>query len=382
MIPVEVLIRPVSADELLEKVLQALEDVDVPARSWRSGGVARSMLGVGVIFGAMGIKAVQGIVKGFFLAYGEGDNLTAHCQDVYDVERQPATFATAAASAQIVKITNTGGTPFTVGANETILKSSNVGARYVVTDAYVLPAGGYVWVSVRAIEAGSASSVAPAELDEFETPLSPRVTVTNVGSIVGRDEETDEQLRARCRAKKGAWSPFGPRDAYEYAALTATLIDGTPTSINRVRVSRFSSTGRVKIVCATPTGSPSVDELAAVVTACEKIARPDTVRLDVVGAVQVATTHTVTLWANGGTDTLIASAAQKALASFYATYPIGGIAKTDGGAGKLYLDAIAAVIIGSSAEAFDVDFAPGSADFTLADNEVATNTTTIEVRVR
>jgi hypothetical protein len=106
------------------------------------------------------------------------------------------------------------------------------------------------------------------------------------------------------------------------------------------------------------------------------------VTLEVVGAVQHATSHVVTLWANGGTDTLLKANANRALNAFYASYPIGGIAKTDGGAGYLYLDAISAVIIGSSTEAFDVDFAVGTTDTALADNEVATNTTTITVRIR
>lgn len=377
MIPLEVLIRPVTSDDIYEKALDVLETLKIPARSWREGGVAKSIVGMLAEVGYWGSAAVTRIVRGFFLYYAEGDYLSAHASDVYDVDRLPATFATGT-----VTLANAGGTPYTVGANQMIVRSSNTGARFRVTQAFTLSGNSTLDVAVSAIESGSDSSVAPAEIDEFETPLSPRVSVTNVSSIIGRGAESDDQLRKRCLLKKGSWSPFGPRDAYEFAALTAKLSDGTPTSINRVSVSRYSSLGKVRVICATPTGTPSSDELADVVAECERIARPDTVKLEVVGAVQHATSHTVTLWANGGAVSILNANAQKSLNAFYAAYPIGGISKTDGGVGYLYLDAISAVLIDSSTEVFDIDFAPGTTDTALADNEVATNTTVIDVRVR
>jgi uncharacterized phage protein gp47/JayE len=269
MIPLDVLIRPVTSDDIYEKALDALEKLEIPARSWREGGVAKSILGALAEVGGWGATVVTSLVRGFYLYYGEGDYLTAHAIDVYDVERLPATFATGT-----VTLTNAGGTPYVVGANEMIVRSSNTGARFRVTDAFTLGGNTSLVVNVSAVESGAASTVAPAEIDEFETPLSPRVSVANVSSIIGRDAESDDALRKRCMLKKGSWSPFGPRDAYEYAALTATLSDGTPTSISRVRVSRFSSIGKVQIICATPTGTPSSDELQAVRDMCEKIARP------------------------------------------------------------------------------------------------------------
>lgn len=383
MIPIDVLIKTVTADDIYEKALDMLEVAKVPARSWREGGVAKTLVGMLAALGAAGAALITSLVRGFFLFYAEGDYLSAHALDVYDVERIPATFAT---SIDSVKLTNKGGAVHTIGANQLIIRSSNTGARYRVTQAFVLGSGTEaspttIAVAVSAVEAGAASSVGPAEIDELETTLT-KVTVTNTTSIIGRDEETDDQLRKRCLAKKGTWSPFGPRDAYEYAALSAKLLDGTPTSITRVSVSRFSSTGRVTVICATPNGTPTGDELDAVRAECEKIARADAIRLTVSGAIPIATSHVVTLWAKGGTETILQANAQKTLTAFYSTYPIGGLAKSDGGQGYLYLDAISAVIIGSSEEAFDVDFEAGSTDTALDDDEVATNTTAITVRIR
>lgn len=381
MIPIDVLIRPVTSDDVFEGMLTVLETLGIPARSWREGGVARSILGVVAEFGAMGASIITSCIAGMFLFFAKGTYLTAHAKDVYDVDRVAATFATGQAN-----LTNKGGGVFSIGADELIIRSSNTGARFRVTEAFVLGSGTElapttISVTVSAIEPGSASSVAPAELDELETPLA-KVTVSNPASILGRDAESDDQLVKRCMAKKGTWSPFGPRDAYEYAALSAKLLDGSPTSITRVAVSRQSSTGTVNVVCATPNGTPSPDELDAVRAEVEKVARPDSVTAIVDGAVQVPTSHAVILWAKGGTQSVLLANAQAALAAFYATYPIGGIAKTDGGNGYLYLDRIEAVLIGSSEEVFDVDFEEGSADTLLLFAEVATNTTAIDVRIR
>lgn len=386
MIPVDVLIRPITADDIFAKVVQTLESVNIPAGDWRDGGVAKTIVYSCCSYAADGVALVSSIVKGFFLAYAEGDFLSNHAEDVYSVIRIAATFATGQ-----VTLTNSGGAVYTISANTLVVSASNTGARYMVTQDFVLPAAtvsgsvvtpATLTVNVRAIASGASSSVAPAEIDTLETPLR-GVTVANASSIIGRDAEGDDALRKRCLLKKGTWSPFGPRDAYEYAALSATLTDGTPTNITRVAISRYSSTGTVTVTCATPSGTPSSDELNAVRTNCEAIARPDSVTLIVQGAVQHATTHSITLWANGGaSSTVLLANAQAALGAFYASYPIGGISKADGLPGYVYLDAIAAVVINSSADVFDVDFEAGATDDMLGSTEVAVNTTTITVRTR
>ena len=120
--------------------------------------------------------------------------------------------------------------------------------------------------------------------------------------------------------------------------------------------------------------------MEAATDAVETRARPDTVTVEMIAAVPKSTTNAITVWCRGGVPELIEALAQAALSAYVAAYPIGGIAKTQGGQGYLYLDAIAAVVIGSSPEAFDVDFGMGETDVALAYNEVATNTTTFDVR--
>lgn len=376
MIPIEQLITPLSADDVFEKLLAGLETVGIPARSWRPGGVGRSILGVVAELGYQGSSMVTAAVRGTFLAYAEGPWLTAHASDVYGVERVAATFA----SGQVT-LTNAGGAIHDIGADELVVRSSASGARFRVTQAFVLGASSSITVDVQAVDAGAASTVAPGDIDTLETPLE-RVTVSNGASIVGRDAESDDALRARASAARGTWSALGPRDAYYAAAFSARLGDESPTSISRVQVSNASSTGTVTVVCATPTGTPSTADLNAVRGEIEAKARPDSVTVNVLGAVAHPTAKTIRIWARGGTPSLIIANAQRALAEMIAAYPIGGIAKVDGGQGYLYDDAIAATVIRSSPEPFDVDFLVGGGDVPLAPHEVATNTTTFEVRLR
>lgn len=373
-IPIEALVRPISSDDLFNLLLDSLEAIQIPARSWRSGSVARSILGVLAQAGAQGSTIVADCVAAGFLAYAHDIGLSAHAEDFYGVERIDATFATGK-----VTLTNGGGGIYTVAANELVVSSSNTSARFRVTDSFVLGANSAIDVNVMAIESGSDSSVAPAEIDQLETTLN-KVTVFNATSLVGTDAETDDALRLRCLAKRGTWSPFGPRDAYVFAATSATLTGGLPTSITRVSVSRFSSIGKVIVVCATPTGAPSSDELAAVTAACNAMARPDTVTLEVDGASPVAVNKSITVWARGGSTTLLALEVQRGLTQLLSAYPIGGIAKSDGGQGYLYTDAIAAAVIDSDPQIFDVDISDET-DIPLATNQVPTNSISLTVRI-
>lgn len=241
-------------------------------------------------------------------------------------------------------------------------------------------------MDVSAVEPGAASSVAPGEIDELETTLA-RVSVTNPSRLVGRDEERGEDLVVRCLAKRGTWSSLGPRDAYVDAALSATLAGGLPTSITRVAVSRSSSTGTVRLICATPTGAPTEAELDAVREAVEQRARPDTVTVLVEAAVPVATVHHVIIWCRGGTKETILARSQAAMSEFVSRYPIGGNRKIEIGPGYLFADAISGAVLGAlrygepKVDAYDLDFVGGAVDVPLALNEVATNTTIFEVRV-
>lgn len=373
-IDIDDLVRYVTLEEVYEYGVSRLEAAEIPARQWRPGGVSRSVLAAVANVGSQGSRIVTDCVRGGFLLFAAGSYLRAHAKDVYDVDFLPATQATGE-----VTLTNAGGATHTVGANELIVRVSGTNKRFRVTEAFVLNANSAITVDIEAVEPGAASSVAPNEIDELEVTLA-KVSVTNSAAIVGRDSESDTALVKRCLAKKGTWSPFGPRDAYEYAALSALLAGDVPTNITRVATSKFSSKGQVKTVVATPSGTPTTPEIDAVIEEIERKARPSSVTSIVSGAVPLPTTHEVTLWARGGTEAIIRERAELALSALISSWPIGGVSKTEGGQGYLFADAIAAALIASSPEAFDVD-GVGS-DIAVDFDEVVTNTTTLTVRIR
>lgn len=371
-ITIEELVVAPTADEVFEKLLDACEAVQIPARKWRKGSVARTILTVVAVLMAQFMAVVAANVAAGFLTFAAGKYLTAHAKDVYDVDRIAATFATGQ-----VTLTNSGGAIYAIGANELVVRSSITGARFKVTQAFVLNAGASVIVDVEAITSGSANTVAAGEVNELETTLA-KVTVTNASAIIGFDEETDDELKARCKAQRGTWSVYGPRDAYEAAALGAKLAGGSPTNIRRVKVSKASSTGTVTVVCATPSGAPTGLEIAAAQLACETLAKPDTVTCNVVAATPIASAQALTLWAKGGTTATLLARATAAHAALIATYPIGGIAKTEGGTGYFYADRVASVLISSSPEFFDID---GAADIALTSTDVIVDASTFDLRI-
>jgi hypothetical protein len=373
-IVIDDLVRYVTLEEVYEYVVSRLEAAEIPARSWRPGGVARSVVGALSDVGSQGSRIVTDCVRGGFLLFAGGTYLRAHAKDVYDVDFLPATQATGE-----VTLTNAGGATHTVGANELVVRVSGTNKRFRVTEAFVLAANSVLTVDIEAIEPGAASSVSPNEIDELEVTLA-KVSVTNAAAIVGRDAEADPALVQRCLLKKGTWSPFGPRDAYEYAALSAKLAGDVPTNITRVVTSPYSSRGQVRTILATPSGTPTSPEIAAVVEEIERKARPSSVTSLVSGAVPLPTTHEITLWAKGGTEAIVRERAEIALSALISSWPIGGVSKTDGGQGYFFADALAAALIGSSPEAFDVD-GVGS-DIAQDFDEVVTNTTTLTVRIR
>ena len=67
-----------------------------------------------------------------------------------------------------------------------------------------------VVIPVRALEAGSASTSQPNELDTLETPLD-GVILTNPAAAIGQDEETSENLNGRIDAKIGSLGQPGAR---------------------------------------------------------------------------------------------------------------------------------------------------------------------------
>lgn len=376
MLSIDDLTKAPSEEAVLETFLLNLETLGVPARSWRVGGVSRTILRV-VARTYAGFAALIALaIKAMFLETSSGAWLTLLAYYVYGVSRVEATFATGQ-----VQLTNGGGGIYTLNPGELRVLWTATGKAYTNTSTFTLNPGDVLLVDVQAVEQGSASSAPVGAVTSFETVLL-GVTVTNPAAIVGLDEETDDTLRAACKAKLAALSVRGPRGAYAYAVRVAVRGDGTPVNVNRLQVSASSSTGVVTVYVAAPSGAPDPTDLDYIETSIEDVARPDSVTVNVLAATMVPVTRTLTVWArrvDGVSAADIQGMVETSLVNAIASYPIGGIPKPPSTQGYLYADFLAGTAKGAHVAIFDVD--GGGADVALDPGEVATLTATVDVRL-
>lgn len=370
------LFKPVTADQALDSFLSILEELGMPARSWRAAGVARTILRVVAITYAGFTEVMAAFIRSGFLETAEGDWLRALAYYLFGVEPREATFATGEA-----QLTNAGGGIWSYAADAFRIINPTTKKAYANTEAFTLNPGDVLLVDFRAVEIGSDSSSGPGTITALETPLE-SVSVTNPAAFVGLDLETDEEIRKLCKAKLAAISVRGPRGAYEYAVRTAKLGDGSPVNVNRHQVSKSSSTGTVTIYIAAPSGAPTAADIDAVIASVEEHARPDTVTATVLAATEVPVSRSLTIWAkriDGVSASDIKDFVDLALIEAASTYPIGGIPKPPSLQGYLYADFLAGVCKSAHASIFDVDGT--GADVALNAGQVAVLTTTTEVRI-
>lgn len=376
MTPIDDLFKALTEDQVFDLYLGTLETLGIPARAWRPGGVARSILRVVARTYAGFTTILAQAIKAGFLDTAEGIWLTRLAWYGYGVRRRESTFATG----KLTLVNTLGGLFDDVAAGSVRFVAPGTGKVYTNVATFDLGIGGTVTIDIRAIEAGSGSSALPGAITEFETPML-GVTATNAAAVVGTDDQPDDELRQQCRDKLAALSLDGPRGAYAYAIRAATRLDGSPVDVNRFAISASSSTGRVRIFAASPSGPVVADDLVAIRASIERVARPDSVTVEVSSAVVVPVVRPVTIWATktiGLTPESLAAQAVGKVALFERSYPIGGIAKPPVTQGYLYADRLGAILQSADPSIFDVD-GLGS-DVALNPGEIAQIDMTVTVR--
>lgn len=377
MLPIDVLFRAMTEDEVFERMLELLRDMDLPVDSWRRGATIRVIIRVCARLYAGFTVIMAAFIASGFLETAEGEWLTKLARNVYGVERRQATFAR-----EKIRLTNEGAGLFEDQAafTVTVFNPSSKKA-YRNAEAFTLNPFGVLDVVFEAVEVGSASTAAPGTVSELDTNLT-GVVVSNPKAFIGLDEEKDPELRQACKDKLGSLSVRGPRTAYAYAVRQAKLLDGTPVNVNRSRISRWSHTGKVDVWIASPTGTPLAEDQTGVEASIEAIARPDTVTATVYLASEVPVTRTLDVWVkrrDGVRASDVAALIETAFVREGATYPIGGISKAPATQGKIYADWFAGVAKQAWPDVYDVDGT--GADVNLAPGEVALLQVTANVRL-
>jgi hypothetical protein len=365
------LVTPVTEDQFMERFLSSLETVGLKARSWRPAGVYRTILRVLAGTCASFSDLQARFIRSNYLELAEGNWLTWTAFYVFGVIRPDATFA----SGQ-VSLTNAGGGVYDWVPGQLRIVNSTTKKAYTNKADVHLSALGTATFDIIAVEIGSASSSAAGAIDRVETFFGD-ISVTNAAPVIGSDAMPDADLRQLCVDKRSAKSVYGPRGAYRYAIRSALRADGSGVNINRVSVSPSSSTGRVTMIVASPSGVPAGDDVAACAANVEVIARNDTSTSVLSGATGHTITRALTIWARkqpGLSADDIRALAQTQLVALARDYPIGGIIK-GGPGGYFWADSLDGAVQKAHPAIYSVDGL--GADELMAIGEVAVFAVTI-----
>lgn len=308
------LIEPADKDDYLASELSIAAALGLPETSWQPGAVGRTILEIVAQQFANADDVRVLIAKGGFLDFATGSWLTVLAQDVYDVTRIEATFATGP-----VTLTNTTGSPIIIGVAAVHLTTSAGLATYRNTIGTTVPASSSVTIDFIADQAGAIGSANAGAISVFVTPVI-GLTASNPDPFVGVDEESDLLLAQRCRDALGRLSPDGPSAAYVYFAKTATRADGTPIGVTRVQVIADSSTGLVTVWVADASGAIAGGDVTYVNTAVQQNAVPLGINAAVVNATEVNVQVVATVYARAPVPT--ADQIVTELVNFFGQLPI------------------------------------------------------------
>jgi phage-related baseplate assembly protein len=361
------LIRETKA-EIYAKGLQVATALGLPVTTWHAGDPTRSDYWFIAELQETWETIVTLFIGAGFLDEAEEDWLTLHAEQMYDVARVDATFATCS-----VTLTNGGGGSYTIEAGDLTVRNSTTDATFRNTTGGTLSPGPGTTLALdfTADESGAESSSAIGEVDEMVTALL-GVTCANTTAAVGIDAQSDDSLREQCRDKLGALSPNGPRDAYSYVAKSYELT--TTAAVTRVRVFDDTDTGDVQIYVAGSSGAITAPELALVEEAIVTYAVPICITPTVSNAANLTVAVTYSLWlyaSDSRTVGEVEEAVEAALEQLFAGKAIGGDIISPATTGYLYTSDIIAAISAVSSYSFRVTLAAPAANVAMTNSQVA-----------
>jgi len=367
------LTTPLTRDQVKEKIYDVIAAVGTNTTTWKPGAVVRTMIvGCSIVMAAFS-ELTALVAKSGFLELAEKAWLALVAWYVYGVKKEYASFAEGS-----VTLTNAGGGIFSLDADDLTVGNPTSGKQYRNTVSVTIEPLSTVEVPIRAVEAGSASTSSPGAITELVTPLL-GVSCTNAAPVVGLDEEEDPALRVRCSEKLGALSPFGPWDAYSFAARNARRTDGSRVGVTRVRTKK-DGFGNVTTYVATSSGGVTgtvgdlTSDLGAVNEAIQQYSAPLAVTAWVESAAPLAipVTYRVSMYNTSGlTQAEIILAIEARLVAFMSAQPIGGnVVGVD--PGKVFQDAIETAIGATFSQIFHVEATAPAADVVLTVDQVPT----------
>lgn len=366
------LVAPLKWTEARDWITSTSGKLGISVTTWNSDSAMLAfVVSCSSMFEALSELQAEAIAGGF-LEHARGPWLRMLARYVYGVEPEDATFATGD-----ITLTNQGGGLYELEAGDVILRNASTGKTYRNVAGFSLGSNSVVTVTFMAQEVGAASNANTGEISEFVTVLN-RVVASNATALIARDEESPAELKARCREKLGSLSPFGPWDAYSYAARTAKLPSGQSIGITRTRVTK-DGYGNVFLCVATASGGVTGEAelpdtaIGAIDAAVGRMAEPlgVTAQTRSADAIAVTVAYTAWVWNTSGLSVeAIRARVAAALAAYFATYPIGGNTINPEVNGSLFREALTAVIHNALPEIYLVELGTPAVDVELEPTDV------------
>lgn len=286
------LLAPKTRDQIADDIVASLTTAGFPVTSWQSGSVPRTLVFAFAATLATLWGLVAQVAAAAFLDTATGAWLTLHAKARFDLTRIAATFAR-----HSVTLANASGSPITITPGQLLLTTSSGVVRYRSTNTTntTVSSGGSAAVTVRAETAGIAGNAAPGIL---VAPATAGLSFS-YGSLTtrARDEETDAELRTRCRARWATLAAGATRGWYLYHLLSSTLSDGvTSAGVTRVGWIAPTGDGTFEVIVAGADGPLSGTQLTAAtnyVTAEARKAYTDTPTVTNATAVTVTPAGTI-----------------------------------------------------------------------------------------
>lgn len=271
---------PATVNQWTTKMLQWASALGLPTTSWQPGAWIRTIFAIM----ARGFGAQDGVIstmaQGGFLQFAaavtpdpslDPSIITPGWLDIladggYNVQREPATYARG-----VERLTNSSSNTYGPYAPGTYhIDNPSTKASYHNVDQLTIAPSADTTALFEADVAGIGGTSAPGTITHASTSLT-GVTVTNPGSFIGSNAQSNATVVQLCRAKQAARSPNGPHNSYEFFALESAqlLADLTPSvpivPITRVLVERDKASGTVTTTIASTDGAvPGVALLAVI----------------------------------------------------------------------------------------------------------------------
>ena len=219
------LIDPPSEDELVTSLLASLSAAGFPVTSWSAGSVPRTLNAANAKVMADLYATIEQVARGGFLDLATGTWLTLHAASRFQLTRIAATFA----EGTLTLACASGAGPINITAASLVISTAS-GKQYRSTNTttVVVPDGGTASITVRAEGSGTTYNLASELLTTIVTPATAGLSFTASAGAAwrttnARNEETDAELRTRCRDRWATLAVYGcgTREAYRYNLTSA-----------------------------------------------------------------------------------------------------------------------------------------------------------------